>query len=351
MEQGRKTTLRPLSRVSLAKIRDELIATHGTRCAYCGVDIAYGGASSIDYYYPRSKFPNPPIENNYILSCRRCNMAKADFSPVSDTGDTILLHPYSERYRNEITFNSEGIAEGQSEAAKTTINVLDLNRPELVSYRKSNIGDYIDKLIDGNSAFDVYNCSIDQVKSLLQIGISDANLQEYFHRMLYANVISSMEAYLSKTIITIVLSDDTMFWRFVAGYEWGSEKVEIKDIKKTYDGMNIKVQTELAEVLYHNLSKVKGIYHDVLGINILTNKAEMAFLCRAVNIRHDIVHRNGRKKSNSKKDEFHSISSEMVTELISHVDLLVDDVEAQMNVNSASRATPARTFSHTLTGK
>lgn len=333
MDQITNILPRPVRRSSIAKIREELIAAHGPQCAYCGIDVSLG-RWEVDYFYPRSQYPDPPIENNYVLACPSCNMSKANTSPVSEEGETVILYPYSDQYHTEITINSDGVAEGHTKAAKTTIDVLNLNRPDLVSFRKSNIGDYIDKLIDGNSALDVYNCSIDQVKSLLQIGISDANLQEYFHRMLYANVISSMEAYLSKTIITIVLSDDTMFWRFVTGYEWGSEKVEIKDIKKTFDGMNIKVQTELAEVLYHNLSKVKGIYHDILGIKILTNKAEMAFLCRAVNIRHDLVHRNGRKKSNSKKDEFHSISSEMVTELISHVDLLVQDIEAQMKVST-----------------
>ena len=323
----------PYSKANLMKIKGELLATRGTKCGYCGVDFSFG-SFEVDYYYPRSTHPVPPINNNFILACPYCNRKKGAHEPVSQSGEIYILHPYSEQYHTEIIINGDGIAEGQTKAAKSTIDILDLNRPELVTYRKSNIGDYIDKLIDGNSAFKVYKCSIDQVKSLLQIDISDPNLQEYFHRMLYANVISSMEAYLSKTIITIVLSNDNMFWRFVAGYEWGSEKFEIKDIKKTFDGMNIKVQTELVEILYHNLSKVKGIYRDVLDINILTNKAEMTFLCRAVNIRHDLVHRNGRKKSNSKKDEFHSISSEMITDLISHVDLLVEDIEAQMKVST-----------------
>lgn len=206
-----------------------------------------------------------------------------------------------------------------------------LNRPELVSYRKDHIADFIEKINDDNTAYDVYKCSINQIKELLQMEINDPDLQEYFHRMIYANVITSMEAYLSKTFISIVLNDDTMFWRFVNRFDWGKEKVYIEDIKSVYDNMTMKVQTKLTEVLYHNLPKVRAMYQKILEIDILQKDEDLTFLSQSVDVRHDLVHRNGRKTGHFEADEFHNITIDMINTLIDHVDRLIDEIEKQIN--------------------
>ena len=320
----------PYSKANLMKIKRELLATRGTKCGYCGVDLSFG-SFEVDYYYPRSTHPVPPIDNNFILACPYCNRKKGAHEPVSQSGEVYILHPYSEQYWSEIKISKDGIAVGQTDAGNNTIAIMGLNRPELVAYRQNHIADYIDKIVDDTSAYDVYKCSIVQLKELLQLEIPNHDLEEYFHRMVYANVIASMEAYLSKTFITSVLSDDDMFWQFVSRFDWNKEKVNMENIKEVYDSMNIKVRTKLAEVLYHNLPKVKAMYHKILEINILQNETEMTFLTQAVDIRHDLVHRNGRKNSSGQTDEFHNISLSMVNELISHVDLLIEEIEKQLN--------------------
>ncbi len=97
--------------------------------------------------------------------------------------------------------------------------------------------------------------------------------------------------------------------------------------------MNIKVQTKLAEVLYHNLSKVKVMYKKILDIDIIEDNDEMAYLNNAVNIRHDIVHRNGRKNNDGKKEDFHDISLDMIKDIILHVNKLVESVEEQIKIS------------------
>lgn len=95
--------------------------------------------------------------------------------------------------------------------------------------------------------------------------------------------------------------------------------------------MNIKVQKKLTEILYHNLSKVRNKYKDILEINILQSEDDMRFFNTSVDIRHDLVHRNGRKGTNSSVDEFHNITLDMINELITRVDLLINEVEEQKN--------------------
>lgn len=319
-----------LRRPNLQKFKHQLLALHEAKCAYCGINLS-SGYTLIDSYMPFRSIEDPENIHNYVLACAQCEFIKGAREPISPDGKVLILHPYSENYRTEIQFNEDGIAEGKTEAGASTIQILQLNRSELVSYRKDHIADFIAKLNDGISAHDVYRYSIEQIKDLLQIEIPSADLQQHFHRMIYANVISSMEAYLSKTLITIVMNDETYFWEFVKRFDWNKEKVNIENIKESYNNMTIKVQTKLSEILYHNLPKVKALYQKVLNIDILQNHEDMKFLCRAVDIRHDLVHRNGRKNSGSKVDEYHSISVSMINDLVTHVDNLIHEIESSFS--------------------
>ena len=49
--------------------------------------------------------------------------------------------------------------------------------------------------------------------------------------------------------------------------------------------------------MYHNLGKLKGIYLDVLNVDL----GDIKQLSSAVNIRHDIVHRNGKDKDGNER--------------------------------------------------
>lgn len=317
-------------RIPLQVIREKLIASHGKKCGYCGSEMTFDNILEIDSYLPKSKYSEEGGLENYVLSCPICNRIKGCKVPIDDKGKVLILHPYKDAYWTEIQINEDGIAEGKTEAGKNTVQIMNLNRPELVSYRLDNIANFIETINDKHTAYEVYTYSINQIENLLKLHIEESELREYFYRMIYANVIASMEAYLSKTIILIVLNNNDMFWKFVNKFDWNKEKVCMEDIKNTYDNMNINVQTKLAEVLYHNLSKVKAMYKNILSIDILEDNDEMVYLSKAVNIRHDIVHRNGRKNNDGKKEDFHNISLEMIKDIIIHVNKLVENVEAQI---------------------
>jgi len=316
---------------------DKLIQEYGARCAYCGCEITARELISIDSYLPFRTHPEHDEYENYVLACRSCNAIKADKEPIDEEGNILILHPYQETYWKEIKVDDSGVAHGETEAGRSTVEIMRLNRPELVAYRSNNTALFIKKANDGEQAFDVYNNSIIRIRKLISVNVETEELKEYYYRLIYANVIASMEAYLSKTIITLVINNKGLFWNFVQKFNWNNEKIDISQIKQAYDEMDIKVQTALAEILYHNLPKVKNIYKDILNIKILEDRDEMTYLCKAVEIRHDIVHRNGRKNVRinvqNNADEYHNIQLEQVEELIASVDNLVRSIEDQINSN------------------
>ena len=73
--------------------------------------------------------------------------------------------------------------------------------------------------------------------------------------------------------------------------------------------------------MYHDLSKIKQIYK---SINV--DMGDIGDLAKAVIIRHDIVHRNGKDKDGNQR----TITRKMVEELAAKVADLIYDVSNQI---------------------
>lgn len=61
---------------------------------------------------------------------------------------------------------------------------------------------------------------------------------------------------------------------------------------KAWEGLDAKVKAYLVEIVWHHLPRIKPMFRDALGVEF--PKADALF--QAVLVRHDIVHRNGKKK-------------------------------------------------------
>ena len=314
----------------LANYRKDLLEKHGRKCGYCDSELTVPESIEIDHFFPTRTHPQCHGLDNLVLTCPVCNRIKGAKEPIADDGSVVILHPYRDNYWEQIKIDSNGLAYGVTEEGKNTVETMRLNRSELVAYRADKVAVFIGEANEGEYPAEIYYGSVRQIKKLMEITIDDSELAAYCNRMIYANVIASMEAYLSKTIIRAVTNDKNTFWRFVSKFEWGKERFSLNEIKEVYDGMYLRVQTALTEALYHKLPKVKNIYKDTLGIEILTDEEEMGALCRAVEIRHDIVHRNGRKSACTEQNDYHIITTDMVNDLILRVNKLVSTVEEQL---------------------
>ena len=102
------------------------------------------------------------------------------------------------------------------------------------------------------------------------------------------------------------------------------------------DSIKDKVKKTLNGLLYHNLPKIREIYKQVLDVEF----GDFGVLNGAIEIRHDIVHRNGKDKDgimhNITKEEVLKIA-EHVNDFIYRVDIalppLVDDEKALIGID------------------
>lgn len=163
----------------------------------------------------------------------------------------------------------------------------------------------------------------DTIEVLDKIDVLDERSRKLLYRTLYANVISSMEAYLSDRLIQKVMSSEETKRKFVEGFkDYKDEKIAVSDIFKHLENLDSRIIKTLREIIYHNLPRVKNIYNSVLGIN-LGEKIVISDLMKCIGIRHDIVHRNGKDKEGNLQD----ISKEDVLELAEKVSKFIGSIE------------------------
>ena len=162
------------------------------------------------------------------------------------------------------------------------------------------------------------------MESLINDGEQSEANKDLLAKLLYANVITAFETYLSDTFVYTVVSFHPLIRRIVeSDPEFKKRKIVLSDLFRKYDGIREEVSDYLESLIYHNLSKVKQLYKSVLCVDF---PKDLSSIFKAINIRHDIVHRNGRTKGG----EEHNLTKELVIELITNIRAFVDNVDEQV---------------------
>lgn len=166
------------------------------------------------------------------------------------------------------------------------------------------------------------NENLAQTKEALEeVDILKPDNKAIILRVLYANAISCMEGYLYSKLASWVLSSDEKKRLFVERfYDFQQMKIPLSDCFKAVETIETRIQTGLKDVIWHNLDRVSKIYKSV-GVDI----GETEDLLKCVDIRHDIVHRNGKDKEGT----LHAITKQDVEDIIVKVSNFIDNIEQQ----------------------
>lgn len=156
--------------------------------------------------------------------------------------------------------------------------------------------------------------------AVLNESTENATLQ----RMVFASVITTMEAYLSDTMKSHVLNRSAVKRRFVESHQGFKEKLAKKDVFAFLDTLDKTLNAEIDKISFHNIDTVKDLYKDVLACDFQVAKLDQ--LRPSVFIRHDIVHRNGKKSDGFSVD----VSQKDVFDLIELVKSVIRDIDQQI---------------------
>ncbi len=104
-------------------------------CEYCGVtEQNAGGELTVDHFRPQSKEGGDELEN-LVYCCSRCNLYKSDFW-IEPPNEPSLWNPRLEPAENHFWQAEDGRLHALTEKGGLSIRILNLNRPQLVAYRR-----------------------------------------------------------------------------------------------------------------------------------------------------------------------------------------------------------------------
>lgn len=172
------------------------------------------------------------------------------------------------------------------------------------------------------------------MRSLEKIAVvyKDGSIHErqIFLRMIYASAITSLETYLSDTFYHRVMGSTERMEKLLATTpEFNDRKFSISEVIEWHRNLQVKVSDYLMGLVWHNLHKIHHMYREVLSVYF---PADSSPIHRAIVVRHDLVHRNGRTKDGKS----HRLSLEQVQELILHLEQFVDTLQAQLDAPKPS---------------
>lgn len=143
-------------------------------------------------------------------------------------------------------------------------------------------------------------------------------------RLLYASVITAMETYLSDTLKKQVLNREAIRRRFIKAHDAFKVKIVVADIYEKMESLKTEIVSEIDKMSFHNLDRIPALYRSVLTTEFPDGC--LADLKRALDLRHDIVHRNGKSIAGTVVD----ISVSDVNGLIELVDRTIYCIDKQI---------------------
>jgi hypothetical protein len=117
-----------------ADLRETVRRLYQYRCGYCGVtEVDAGSELEIDHFHPVSRGGDDGLEN-LVYCCVACNRFKGSFWTTADAPHR-LLHPLRDDLTLHFREEEEGWLAAATEIGRFHLELLHLNRPQLLSQR------------------------------------------------------------------------------------------------------------------------------------------------------------------------------------------------------------------------
>ncbi|MEP6485977.1 hypothetical protein NDI43_02145 [Microcoleus vaginatus GB2-A3] len=167
---------------------------------------------------------------------------------------------------------------------------------------------------------------LDEIASLRvlnKLSVPNAKANKTLRRHLYVGVIACLETYLSDAFINTVLSNENYLKSFFISFkDFKEQKLGMNELLDSASKAKEIAKKAMSEVIYHNLPKVSKMYEGTLNIEF----PQFSEIQKAVSIRHDLVHRNGKKKDGLEIN----IDSRSVDDIISKVESFISEIDQKL---------------------
>jgi len=183
----------------------------------------------------------------------------------------------------------------------------------------------VDAALEDKGALDGLYNNLNSMRSLLkEKDLMDAKLHRFQLMMIYGFCITSLESYLSDVFARQIFSDDCLKEKYLnAEKSLKEQKFSLGDLYKKHKTIDAVIKKKIASTSFHALEKVKGLYKNVLNVDI----GDISDLVVSINKRHDFIHRGGKDIDGNEV----TTSKQEVEELINRVENLCRDLESKID--------------------
>jgi hypothetical protein len=215
---------------------------------------------------------------------------------------------------------------------------------EINVHLEPDYDDYEDYLLSYEPANNVVGAleqSIDELLDLLDN--SNTGPTSALSRMIYSQLIATMEAYLSDKILSLATDHFDIKRRIIEKADFIRDAtMKVTDLLLDPGKAEKTFKLGLQKLLYHDLEKVEKLYKVTLAAAFWpADPAVKTELEKAVLIRHDCVHRNGADMNGT----IHSFDEPVIRALAKHITDLVYHIEDKANEaiqKLASQSSPSK---------
>ena len=185
---------------------------------------------------------------------------------------------------------------------------------------------YIKAIIANTKFHDRFKSSMVDVMLILSTNIG-ASVEGKLCELLYVNVITSVETYLSDAFVQTLFSDEKHLRKYVeTEHKFKHQSIRLSSIYSRMASLEGHVRSQLARTSWHNLKKASCRFSGVLSVDFPTGIKKIE---KAVNTRHDLVHRNGKTIDGQTV----AVSRPLLLELIGDVEEFAREIDAQLPID------------------
>lgn len=176
--------------------------------------------------------------------------------------------------------------------------------------------------IEHSEQLETFTRHLATVPSILKID-TGAEAQFSLLVMLHAHIVSALEHFLATTFLYRVTNSDNLTRKLIeTDPEFGNRKFTVNEIYAQHRNIKATVATYIKSIIFHDMRKIKPMFLDVLSYDF----GDIAWLFKAVLVRHDCVHRAGYDKEGGPV----TITPDSINELIINCRNLAESIEAHV---------------------
>lgn len=156
---------------------------------------------------------------------------------------------------------------------------------------------FVDAITSTENPHDHLRATLNTLSQLSNIN-TDNQLDQKMLEMIYVNIITTLEAYLSEFFVHEVLNNDEKLRIFIeTNPDFKNIKYTLAEISSKAEFIKETVREYLGDLIWHNLGRVKPMFNSALDIKF---PQSIDYLISSIRVRHDLVHRGGKKKNGAR---------------------------------------------------